>query len=60
MIRYAFQKYILYKRESKKLKYTLCKKKKMLDFADGIARSRVLEPFILKHDDFILIKDRGY
>ena len=44
MIRYAFLKYILYERESKKLKYT---KKKMLDFTDGIARSRVLEPLRL-------------
>ena len=31
-----------------------------LDFTDGIARSRVLEPLRLQHDVFILIKDRRY
>ena len=31
-----------------------------LDFTDGIARSRVLEPLRLQHDVFILIKDRSY
>ena len=31
-----------------------------LDFTDGIARSRVLEPLRLQHDVFILINDRRY